>query len=82
MSWFRQKKIFAYQSCSKGTFFIWTKFRLKNRVTAVHLLQFKTNFFIHILFCGTNLLQIKEYPSLEASINTQFFYKQHFYKQR
>ena len=35
----------------------------------MHLLQCKINFFIHLRFWGTNLLQIKEHPSWEASIN-------------
>ena len=42
---------FAYQPIPRVPFFyIRTKFRLKNRVTTVHLLQCKTNFFIHLCF--------------------------------
>ena len=54
---------------SVPSFYVRTKFRLENCVTTVHLLQRKTNFFIHLRFCGRNLLQIKEYPSWEASIH-------------
>ena len=50
-------------------FYIRTKFRLKNRVTTVHLLQCKTIFFVHLCFWGRNLRQIKEHPSWETSIN-------------
>ena len=46
-----------------------TKFRCKNRATTVHLLQCKTNLFIHLRFWGRNLLLIKEHLSWEASIN-------------
>ena len=52
-------------------FYIRTKFRLKNRVTTAHLLQCKTNFLNHLSFWGRNLLQIKEHPPWEASINIQ-----------
>ena len=50
-------------------FYMWTKFRLKSRVTTVHLLQCKTNFLIYLCFWGRNLQQIKEHPSWEGSIN-------------
>ena len=51
------------------SFYIRIKFRLKNRVITVHLLQCKTNFFIYLCFWGRNLGQIKEHPPLQASIN-------------
>ena len=51
------------------SFCIRTKFRLKNRVTTVYLLQCKTNFFIYLCFWERNLLQIKKHLSWEASIN-------------
>ena len=35
----------------------------------MHLLQCKTDFFIYLHFWGRHLLQIKEHPSWEASIN-------------
>ena len=56
---------------SVTSFYIRTKFRLTNRVTTVHLLQCKTNFFIHPHFWGRNLLQIQEHPSWEASISIE-----------
>ena len=48
---------------SVSSFYIRTRFTLKNRVTTVHLLQCKTNFYIHLRFWGRNLRQIKEHPS-------------------
>ena len=63
-SWFRQNLIPRVAS-----FYIRTKFRLKNSVTTVHLLQCKTIFLIHLCFRGRNLLQIKEHPSWEPSVN-------------
>ena len=50
-------------------FYEWGKLRLKNRVTAVHLLPRRTNFLIHICFWRRNLCQIKKHLSWEASIN-------------
>ena len=45
------KKIFDQHPCSKSTFLLYTeKNRLKNHVTAVHLQQCKTNFFIRLRF--------------------------------
>ena len=70
ISWFRKIFFFAYQLCFKGTFlYIRGKFRLKNRVTTMDLLQCKTNFFIYLCFLGRNLLQVKEHTFWEASIN-------------
>ena len=66
------KKIFfslINLALSVPSFYIRTKFRLKNSVITVHLLRCKTIFFIHLLFWGRNLVQIKEHPSWEASIN-------------
>ena len=54
-----------------SSFYLWTKFRLKNRVTTVYLLQRKTNFFIHLCFWGRNPRQIKEHPSSEASLENK-----------
>ena len=51
--------------------YIWTKFRLINRVATVYLLQCKTNFFIHLCFYGKNLRQIKEDLSWNIQINIQ-----------
>ena len=51
------------------SFYIRIEFRLKNRVTTVRLLQFKTSSFIYLCFWGRNLRQIKEHPPLQASIN-------------
>ena len=75
ISWFKQFFFFAYQPCSNCTFLLYTtKFRLTHRVTAVHLFQYKTIFFIHLRFWGRNLLQIKEHLSWEASINIKMFF--------
>ena len=73
ISWFRHFFFFLLINLVPRVlpFYIRTKFRLKNRVTTVHLLQCKTNFFIHLSFWGRNLLQIKEHPPWEASINIQ-----------
>ena len=40
-------------------FYIEAKSRLKNCITTVHLLQFKTNFFIHLCFWQRNLCKLK-----------------------
>ena len=50
------------------SFYIRTKSKLKNRVTIVHFLQCKTNFFIRLCFWGEKSTQIKKHPSWEASI--------------
>ena len=64
----------TYQPRPKGNlvpkvpfFYIQTKFRLKNSVTTVYLLQCKTNFFIHICFQKRTLRQVKEHLSWETS---------------
>ena len=41
------------------SFYVRTKSRLKNSVTAAHLLQCKTNFFIRLSFWGRNLRKLK-----------------------
>ena len=41
------------------SFYIRTKFRLKNCVTTVHLLQCKTNFFTHLCFEGEIYCKLK-----------------------
>ena len=51
------------------SFYIWTKFRLKNHVTTVYLLLCKTKLFIYLCFWGRSLRQINEHPSWEVSIN-------------
>ena len=59
-----------------------TKFRLKNRVTTVHLLQFKTNFFIHIYaFEGEIYCKLKNIHLKEHQINEHQppLYKQRFF---
>ena len=48
---------------SESSFYIRTKFKLKSRVTTMHLLQSKANFFIHLRIWWRNLRQIKEHPS-------------------
>ena len=50
------------------SFYIRTEYRLENRVTTVHLLQCKTNFFIRLCFLHSST-QVKEHPFWEASIN-------------
>ena len=54
-------------------FYIRTRYRLKNRVTTVHLLQCKTNFFIRQCFLHSST-QIKGHPFWEASINMNSFF--------
>ena len=73
LSWFRQKFCFLLINFVSRvpSFYIQTKVRLKNRLTTVHLLQCKINFFIYVCFWGRNLLQNKEHPSWETSINTK-----------
>ena len=73
LSWFRQKFCFLLINFVSRvpSFYIQTKVRLKNRLTTVHLLQCKINFFIYLCFWGRNLLQNKEHPSWETSINTR-----------
>ena len=70
ISWFRQKFFLLSNLIPRvPSFYVQTKFRLKNWITIVHLLQCKTNFFIHLCFLGRNVRQIKEHSSWEASIN-------------
>ena len=54
-------------------FYIRTKSRLKNRVTTVPLLQYKTDFFIRQCFLHSST-QIKGHPFWEASINMNSFF--------
>ena len=71
VSWFRKNIFFRLSTLFQVylAFIYIKKFRLKNRVTTVHLLQYKLYFFIHLRFWGRILLQIKEHPSWKASIN-------------
>ena len=55
------------------SFYIRIKFRLKNRVTTVHILQCKRNSFIHLCFLGRNLLQIKEHLEKPPLISKKVF---------
>ena len=50
------------------SFYIRTKFRLKNCVTTVHLLQCKTNFFIHLCFEGEIYYYHLELPRDSSSL--------------
>ena len=61
----RQKKFFVYQPRSNNTpsFCIRTKFRLKDRVTTVYLLQCKTYFLIHVWEIYGKLKNIYPYGS-------------------
>ena len=52
-----------------SSFYIRTKSILKNRVTAVHPRQCKTNFFIRLCFWGRNLRKLKNIHLGKASIN-------------
>ena len=66
-----KKKLSSNLVTRVPSFYIRTKSKLKNRVTTVHLLQCKTNVFICICIWGRSQLQVKEYRSWEASINTK-----------
>ena len=66
--WFKQFFLLINLASRVHSFYIQTKFRLRNRVTTEHLLQCKINIFIH-LFYGKNLRQIKENLPREVSIN-------------
>ena len=64
--WSRKVSLFRHEKVLLGnlvpgvpSFYIPTKSGLKNRVTAVHLLQCKTNFFIRLCFQGTNVNKLK-----------------------
>ena len=62
-----KKRFFLISGPRVPSFYIQAKSRF--RVTTVHLLQCKTNFFIHLCFWEKNLRKIQEHPSWKASIN-------------
>ena len=68
ISLFRQKNLLSNLIPRVPSFYIRIKSRVKNRVTTVHLLQCKTNFFIRLFFLHSST-QVKEHPFWEASVN-------------
>ena len=67
----KKKFLFSNLGPRVPSFYKRTKSELKNRVTTVHLLQCKTNFFIRLSLWGEKYTQIKEYPSWETSTNIE-----------
>ena len=66
----RQKKFFLSNVVPRvSSFYKWTKSRLKYRVTTVHLLQRKTNFFIRLCVWRRNLCKLKKFFDSFTLIN-------------
>ena len=76
ISLFRQKRFCLATSFQRYLPFVRTKSRLKNRVTAVHLLQCKTKFLHSSMLQREKSTQIKEHPLWETFINIK---KKHFF---